>query len=521
MVRQKVEIQPRRSIGVLTALSLLMVVVSYAVMLGIAAFCIYGPYLLVANDSSPHFQLIILLIGGIGMAGVLLWSIAPRPEKNEAPGMLLTKEMQPRVFAELEEISSALGEPMPKEVYLIGQPNAFVSDLGGTFGFGSRRILAIGLPLFHVLTLAEWRAVLAHEFAHYYSGDTSLGPSLYRAQRAMLRAFENLSSVKGFARVAILQALYLFVFYILKGTFLLFLRVINLASRRKEFRADELACLVAGTGAMGSGLKKIRGAAAAWPTYWKDELVPFLENGDLPAVGDGFVRFMAEPKIYEQVKEFVNKAVTEGKTNPYDTHPPLNARLAAIAKMKPVAGPEDADLAAELLNAPFDTEQLFIEEMNPNLPKGTMKQVSWDELGEKVTIPAWTAQVAKYSRFLQGETCEMLPRALKKIPEIAAAVENPRGRLLSPQQKSQRAFQLLGIALGLALLRNGWKLNAQPASFYVYRGNERLEIFADLMNLQQGKTAPEKWTSLCEQWGVVEAPLAVEEPTVVENSRAK
>src|SRR5215813_12336749 len=108
MVRQKVEIQPRRSIGVLTALSLLMVVVSYAVMLGIAAFCIYGPYLLVANDSSPHFQLIILLIGGIGMAGVLLWSIAPRPEKNEASGILLSKEMKPRLFAYLTQIPSLL-----------------------------------------------------------------------------------------------------------------------------------------------------------------------------------------------------------------------------------------------------------------------------------------------------------------------------------------------------------------------------------------------------------------------------
>lgn len=519
MARQKVEIQPRRLIGVLTALSLLMVVVSYAVMLGIAALCVYGPYLLVANDTGLHIQLVILLLGGIGMAGVLLWSVAPRPEKSEAPGMLLTKVAQPKIFAELEEISSTLGEPMPKEVYLIGETNAFVSDLGGTFGFGRRRILALGLPLFYVLTLAEWRAVVAHEFAHYYSGDTSLGPLLYRAQKAMLRAFENLSSVGGFARVAILQVLYLFVFYVLKGTFLLFLRVINLASRRKEFRADELACLVAGTDAMSSSLKKIRGAAVAWPTYWKDELAPFLENGNLPAMGDGFARFLAEPRISEQIKEFVDKAVTEGKTNPYDTHPPLNARLAAISKLKPVASPEDSDLAAEILNAPFDMEQLFIENMNPNLPKGTIKQVSWDELGEKVTIPAWIRHVAKYSRFFQGETCETIPSALeRKIPEIAAAIENPRGTLLSPQQRSQKAFQLLGMALGLSLLRNGWKLNAQPASFFVYREDQRLEIFADLMNLQQGKTTPEAWASRCEEWGVTGVPLAIAGPAATEES---
>src|SRR5262249_61118247 len=108
MVRQKVEIQPRRSIGVLTALSLLMVVVSYAVMLGIPAFCIYGPYLLVANDSSRHFQLIILLIGGIGMAASLLWSITPRPEATEATASLRTPEERPRGIPVLEQICSSL-----------------------------------------------------------------------------------------------------------------------------------------------------------------------------------------------------------------------------------------------------------------------------------------------------------------------------------------------------------------------------------------------------------------------------
>jgi len=218
------------------------------------------------------------------------------------------------------------------------------------------------------------------------------------------------------------------------------------------------------------------------------------------------------------VKGFVDKAVKEGKTNPYDTHPPLNARLAAIAKMKPVASPEDSNLAANILEAPCDTEQLFIESVNPNLPKGTMKQVSWDELGEKVTIPSWIGHVAKYSRFLQGETCETIPAALKKIPQIATAIENPRGRLLSPEQKSRQAFQLVGTAFGLALIRNGWRLNAQPASFFVCRGEERLQIFDELRNLQQGKTTQEAWTSLCEKWGVAGASLAIGAPTLIEKS---
>src|SRR5207249_5063390 len=128
---------------------------------------------------------------------------------------------------------------------LIGQVNAFVSDRGGLLGFGSRRILAIGLPLLSLLTVSEFRGVLAHEFAHYYSGDTRMGPWVHRTQSAMIRSFQNIGSLRDVGRIGILQAMLQLVTLILKWNFLFFLRVINFVSRKKEFRADELACLVA------------------------------------------------------------------------------------------------------------------------------------------------------------------------------------------------------------------------------------------------------------------------------------
>ena len=76
----------------------------------------------------------------------------------------------PLLFAELDDIAGSLNEPLPREVYLIGQVNAFVADRGGILGFGSRRIMAVGLPLLPVLKISEFRGVVAHEFGHYYSG---------------------------------------------------------------------------------------------------------------------------------------------------------------------------------------------------------------------------------------------------------------------------------------------------------------------------------------------------------------
>jgi heat shock protein HtpX len=55
--------------------------------------------------------------------------------------------------------------------------------------------MGIGLPLFSILNVSELRAVLAHEFADLYSGDTSLGPWVYGVHSALIRS-ESPNSVR-------------------------------------------------------------------------------------------------------------------------------------------------------------------------------------------------------------------------------------------------------------------------------------------------------------------------------------
>jgi len=139
----------------------------------------------------PQVQLAILFLGGILVAGAMLWSLVPRREKLEPPGTPLDRDTHPLLFAELDDIADSLNEPLPGEVYRIGQGNAFVADRGGILGFGSRRIIAVGLPLLPVLNISEFRGVVAHEFGHYDSGDMSIGPWVYKTQAAMIRTFIN------------------------------------------------------------------------------------------------------------------------------------------------------------------------------------------------------------------------------------------------------------------------------------------------------------------------------------------
>jgi|HubBroStandDraft_1064217.scaffolds.fasta_scaffold12622_1 heat shock protein HtpX len=503
----KKSIAPRRSVALFALLATVMVAVSYLVIVMLAMACVYLPYLALSSSEHPPAQLGLLLLGGVIVAGTILWSIVPRPDKFEAPGLLLEASTHPRLFAELNTIANSLNEPLPREVYLVGQVNAFVADRGGIMGIGSRRVMGIGLPVLSSLTVSEMRAVLAHEFAHYYSGDTKMGPWVYKTQSAMIRAFRNIGSLGQLGRIAALQLMNMVATFILKWYFILFLRVINFVSRKKEYRADELACLVVGAEPLVRGLRKIHGASMAWGPYWNSEVVPVLSQGCKPAIADGFSRFMAAPQIEVQVTKGIEREIAEGKMQPYDTHPPLRDRIAAIEKLRAEPGEKDAELAISLLEQPSSTELQFLELMNPKLAKNSLRQVGWDEIGRTVTIPSWKAAVGEYAPMMNGITAGSLPEVVKKLPQMGSKIRDPRGMLLTPQQRAQRAGQLLGMALGLALLGRGWELEAQPGSFFLGKGAERINPTALIEDLVAGKISPENWVKMCMEFGIEDLEL--------------
>src|SRR5262249_20799137 len=181
-----------------------------------------------------------LFVAGVLSAGVMLWSLVPRSDSFKPIGLRLDEAVHPALFAELQTIAGALGEPLPSEGYLVGDPNAWVADRGGRLRFGTRRIMGIGLPLLGALNVSEFRAVLAHEFGHYYGGDTNLGPWLRRTQMAMVLTLQGMESIGKLRLHALMTALFVAVGGILQSYWRAFLRAINFMSRKQEYRADEL-----------------------------------------------------------------------------------------------------------------------------------------------------------------------------------------------------------------------------------------------------------------------------------------
>jgi heat shock protein HtpX len=133
MPASKLDIASSRSAVLFAVATVAMIFVSYAIVILLAVACAYLPYPLMANVEHENVQQLALFVGGVVIAGAMLWSLVPKRIKFEAPGLLLDSASQPRLFSEINAIAAALNEPMPSEVYLIGEVNAFVAERGASW----------------------------------------------------------------------------------------------------------------------------------------------------------------------------------------------------------------------------------------------------------------------------------------------------------------------------------------------------------------------------------------------------
>ena len=486
-------------------LAIAMIILSYVFVLGLAACCIYFPYLAVfQGGETPGSQSVLLLCFGVVIAGGLLWSLAPRPDRFKPPGPLLEQSAHPRLFAELNRIAQSLNEPMPAEVYLIGDVNAWVADRGGMMGFANRRVMGLGLPLMSILTVGQFRAVLAHEFAHYYGGDTRLGPWVYNTKMALVRTAQNVGKIGHIARLWILYLMYLVVIKILQGYFVVFFRAMNLVARRQEYRADELAALVTGPEDLAEGMRLIHKGNLAWAPYWHSEVAPLLGGGNIPQIGQGFSQFVQAKGVAQAVERELQKEIAEGKGDPYDTHPPLRDRIAALDKYPAVERQLEMTPALQLLNDPLEMERVFVQTMNPGMRE--LRAVSWDEVGVKVRIPGWREFMGEYAALLEG-TVGSLPEEVRRLREIGSRMRDPKGMLLDQKQKLEQAAHLLGTSFALALVDGGWTLHAQPGVFHFYRGENKINPFEAVDEIVEAKVSREQWLQRCQEMQIADLPL--------------
>ncbi|HYH05669.1 MAG TPA: M48 family metalloprotease [Thermoanaerobaculia bacterium] len=479
---------PNNSLATRAAVAVALMVGFYALALGIAGGLLYMVYLDL-TEWGPHVRLV--LFGGC-IAGMILWAIFPRPIRYEPTGVRVTADDQPELFALLENVADDVQQAMPVEVYVTRDVNASVLQVGGMLGYGSRRVMELGLPLMQALTKSQFRAVVAHEFGHYDGGDTSLAPMVYRTREAIERTVNTLADDDGVLHKP-------FYWY---GKF--YLRVTQAISRAQELAADRLAARVAGAKNAHDALVNVERAALAYEPYWQSEVMPLLASGFYPPFMDGFQRFAGVQNIDEQVNTIVEKSLREVEKHEYDSHPPLRERLDSLSELP--AGEWDASesRAVSLLRELPKLEESLLRALFVPSFAATIKPVSWEEAGTSVYLPEWRSRATRHAQALREVTPVVLPDVAKKLVDFSSRLQLTE----DDGEQTAAASLVVGSALAVRLHDLGWMCDAMPGKPIAFtRDGRTIEPFGVMPKLRAGELAPSEWDSTCREAGIADVAL--------------
>jgi Zn-dependent protease with chaperone function len=117
------------------------------------------------------------------LGGVRINAETADPDADFGPA--LGRADAPALFDEGAEVARRLGARPPGQVRLTYLPCC------GVVAWGRSRALVLGMPLLHVLNLAELRAVLAHELAHLAHGDATGAAHSARFVQGLGRALDR------------------------------------------------------------------------------------------------------------------------------------------------------------------------------------------------------------------------------------------------------------------------------------------------------------------------------------------
>jgi heat shock protein HtpX len=431
---------------------------------------------------------------------VILTSIIPRRQRFEPPGPELAQFRAPALHRMIGDVAEQTGQETPAQIYLAPDVNAAVLQRGGLLGLGGKRVLLVGLPLIDALTVRQLRAVIAHEFGHFHSGDTRLGPWFYRTYDALERTVIALHEAESIWRKP-------FTWYLD-----FFLRRTAALKRRQEFLADELAARIGGRDAAIAGLEEISKAAPAFHGFWSSEAAPVLESGHRAPLLEGFRRFRAAGAVSSALEEALEEE-RKAETDPYNTHPSLGERIAALERLPDSSVPaaEGDDRPALTLVADIDGLEYELVSFMAGEDVGHLRKISWERVPEQVMVPGWR-------RFLEPHRQELAGIGAASIPEHAdsAGAQRLAARLvpageLPPEIDLQRGFAMgvLGSALGLALHDAGWRVSAPVGEPVVCEhGQHRIEPFGDVERLGSGELSAAEWRERCNELGIADVRLA-------------
>ncbi|GEM_PF-6417811 len=282
-----------------------------------------------------YFRAIILIsLGSVFVtcaAGLRVFR-APRPRLH----FKAHADHYPLLWNLVKEVASTLRTRMPNELYFDPKVIAGVREEGGFLGIGRKRQLVIGLPLFYFLTVSEFKAVMAHEFAHFINADSWLVAWHKRASDRVLSVWDAASETGGRSFLSVISMLYA----------KLLLNAMPKITVLQEFAADETAAETYGAAVTISALEKC--------LYWsvlQSEFVRLYFHDALNRGDNVFQAFKHFAKSADEAGAF-RSVIDEALAvlpEPHDSHPTLNERTVFCKRCASANLPKDDRLSLVLM----------------------------------------------------------------------------------------------------------------------------------------------------------------------------
>jgi heat shock protein HtpX len=472
-------------------MAVLLMIGFYALALFIILLLLFS---IAAQVYSGRIFFKFVLLALVGAVAIII-GIFPRPDRFKPPWPRLDATTQPRLFERLRAIATDAKQEMPGEVYLLQDANAWVMNRGGFMGMGSRRVMGIGLPLMYFLNTSELSAVLAHEFGHYYGGDTRLGPWIYKTRGAIGRTLANLSG----GSVSFISGPF-------NAYGRMFLRVTHGISRQQEYTADRFAANIAGASSLKSALERLHSHGNMFTMYWQGLVEPTLRTGFLPPIEQGLSRVFDCEMGKATANHFLDRAMKMDEDE-YDTHPPLRDRIAALDGL-PVTVAENSAPALSLLNNVNELWHELLRSMN-RAEFDKLKSIDWKDVGEKVYLDPWRELRDLNRKNLEGLKAGELPVFFSRAGEIAPELVDHYGRKREREVQGRLMVQVAVAAVALALLEADWTFVADPECGSQFKRGEKSAAPSEFVYaLATRQLSAAQWLELCDALGIRDVPLA-------------
>jgi len=446
----------------------------------------------------------ILAVGIIIVFFLLKPLFARRPIR--AQPLALHPGAEPRLYAFIHAICSAVGAPKPSRIDLDSHLNASAGFRRGYLSFvGGDLVLTLGLPLVANLTADELAGVMAHEFGHFTQGFAMrLGYVISRINVWFARVvyerdawdetLSEMSETPDDWRIALVvwtaQIGVAMSRLVLRLLMTLGMALSGFLSRQMEYYADACAIRLAGSDNFERTTRKLATLGAALQHTYKGIRKGWQQKGCLPDNLPELLRRVHDDLSDATVQQ-IHDTLGLGRTRWMDTHPCPAERIRR-ARAAAQAGILSDDRPASALFECFDvparqvTELHYTDDLGLDVTPSSILPLAPLESDDPPATPSPASRSRSHRELtaapvqeslLLGAPDLLLPLPLQPI-RFAPSAETADGRSADPAELATLIDQLSTIRPRIAELADQ-ALRASTAAEHGDEARVAAEIDSD------------------------------------------